>query len=88
MSPSGWASGAPDVLQSIMGIIARQDPYGHAAIQADLAAGGRLRLVIDQPENVRTVRVRVRLLSELGRNRWVYGREVAAEPPRPRIVAR
>lgn len=86
MSPTYWASGAPSALQSIMAGIARQDPYGHAAIQADLAAGGRLRLVIDQPDGIRTVRVRVRLLSELGRNRWVYGREVAVEPPRPRVV--
>jgi hypothetical protein len=86
MSPTGWASASPNVIESIMGILARRDPYGHAAIQADLAAGGRLRLVIDQPAGIGSVRVRVRLLSELGRNRWIYGREVAVEPPRPRVV--
>lgn len=86
MSPSSWAGAAPGALQAIMDMLARSDPFGFAAIRAEQAAGGRLRVVIDQPEGARMVRLRVRLLSETGPNRWVYARWFEAEPPRPKIV--
>jgi len=81
-----WASGAPGAVASILEAIDRTDPYGAAAIRADLAAGGRLRVVLEAGDSVRSVRLRVRLLSKLGRNRWVFGVLVEVAPPRPRVV--
>lgn len=88
MSVTRWSAYAPTAIAEMLAEIGRVDPEGLEAIEADLALGGTLRLVVDQPHGPRIVRVRLRLMSQRGYNRWIIKREYEAEPPRPRIVGR
>lgn len=56
-----WANDAPQVTDEVLRFLARHAPADHADAQAELAAGGRLRICVDV-EGGEISRIRVRLL--------------------------
>lgn len=73
MSRDTWAQDAEALQRDILWKLALRDPGAYARIQAALDAGGRLKIVIDKPD--RLWRLRVRLVHRLGSsqaNYWVW----------------
>ena len=56
-----WVNDAPQVAEEVLRFLGRHAPADHADAQAELAAGGRLRISIDV-ESREISRFRVRLL--------------------------
>ena len=77
MSPAEWLAAAPDVIDGCLAEIGARDPRERGCIDVALAAGGRLRLVIDRPRG-QPARLRVRLIKPGGPNQWVH--EAKAPP--------
>lgn len=73
-----FAGQAAPVLREVLELIRQRDPIGHRRIVEDLAAGGRLRVVLDVPEGGQAPVLKVRLISALGRNGWVWRAAVGA----------
>lgn len=81
-----FAGQAAPVLREVLELIRQRNPIGHRRILEDLAAGGRLRVVLDVPEGGKAPVLRVRLISALGRNSWVW-RAAMLPGPAARVAA-
>ena len=84
MRPDAWADGADALLRAVLAEIERGDPDEHARILRALEAGGRLKLVMDRPDAVWRLRVRLVHPPESDQaNTWVwesYARRVPWQP--------
>lgn len=68
---------ADELLKQALEEIRSRDPLELRRIHRDLGSGGRLRLVVDAEGPL--LRLRWRLLSALGTNRWVWSGTVTAK---------
>ena len=84
MSPDAWADGADALLRAVLAEIELGDPGEHGRILRALESGGRLKLVIDRPERVWRLRVRlVHPPQSHQANYWIwesYARRVPWQP--------
>ena len=66
-----WLRQSPDIIELCLVELDGWNRSEGAAVRRELAAGGRLRLVVDEPaEGLQ--RLRLRLISAQGVNRWVF----------------
>jgi len=73
MTLDTWPADADALLRSVLAKIARRDPAARARIQAALDDGGRLKVVIDKPDRVWRLRVRlVHRPDSPDENYWVW----------------
>lgn len=84
MKADALAGGADALLRAVLAEIGRGDPGEHGRILRALEAGGRLKLVMDCPERVWRLRVRLVHPPESGQaNYWIwesYARRVPWQP--------
>lgn len=84
MRPDAWADGADALLRAVLAEIERCDPGEHGRILHALENGGRLKLVMDCPERVWRLRVRLVHPPESDQaNGWIwesYARRVPWQP--------
>lgn len=72
-----WAARAGEILEAAVGELSKVE---REHVERELARGGWLRLVLDQPGSDGRVRLRVRLISNTGPNVWIYDRTAHGPP--------
>lgn len=80
------ANASASLFDQALAAVRAHSALEHERIVHELEAGGRLRLVVDccPDDPPELVRIRVRLLSVTGANRWVWSTRVAASAPSSR----
>ncbi|GAA4413750.1 hypothetical protein [Quisquiliibacterium transsilvanicum] len=82
MHPDTWPQDAEALQRNILWRLALRDPVAFARVQAALDDGGRLKIVLDKPDRVWRLRVRLVHRLDSGRaNYWIWEQW---EPWRPR----
>ena len=81
MRPDAWADGAAALQRAVLAELELADPVSFSRIRQALDDGGRLKIVLDAPDGV--WRLRVRLVHAPGSaqvNRWIW-QSYARRPP-------